>query len=68
MKETRAGEARVALVPQGVKTLLDASFSATLETQMEFEARAIAAMAGTPDGKEGIQAFLEKRRPAFSGR
>jgi len=51
-----------------VKTLLDASFSGTLETQMELEARAIAAMAGTPDGKEGIQAFLEKRRPAFSGR
>jgi 2-(1,2-epoxy-1,2-dihydrophenyl)acetyl-CoA isomerase len=51
-----------------VKTLLEASFSGTLETQMELEARAIAAMAGTPDGKEGIQAFLEKRRPAFSGR
>jgi 2-(1,2-epoxy-1,2-dihydrophenyl)acetyl-CoA isomerase len=50
-----------------LKTLLDASFSGTLETQMELEARGIAAMAGTPDGKEGIQAFLEKRRPAFTG-
>jgi 2-(1,2-epoxy-1,2-dihydrophenyl)acetyl-CoA isomerase len=50
-----------------VKTLLDASFSGTLETQMELEARGIAAMAGTPDGKEGIQAFLEKRRPTFTG-
>jgi 2-(1,2-epoxy-1,2-dihydrophenyl)acetyl-CoA isomerase len=50
-----------------LKTLLDASFSGTLETQMELEARGIAAMAGTPDGKEGIQAFLEKRRPTFTG-
>jgi len=50
-----------------VKTLLAASFAGTLETQMEQEARAIAEMAGAPDGKEGIQAFLEKRRPTFSG-
>jgi 2-(1,2-epoxy-1,2-dihydrophenyl)acetyl-CoA isomerase len=50
-----------------VKTLLAASFSGTLETQMELEARGIAAMAGAPDGKEGIQAFLEKRRPTFTG-
>jgi 2-(1,2-epoxy-1,2-dihydrophenyl)acetyl-CoA isomerase len=50
-----------------VKTLLDASFSGTLETQMELEARGIAAMAGTLDGKEGIRAFLEKRRPTFTG-
>jgi 2-(1,2-epoxy-1,2-dihydrophenyl)acetyl-CoA isomerase len=50
-----------------LKTLLDASFSGTLETQMELEARGIAVMAGTPDGKEGIQAFLEKRRPTFTG-
>jgi 2-(1,2-epoxy-1,2-dihydrophenyl)acetyl-CoA isomerase len=51
-----------------VKRLLNESFTGTLETQMELEARGIAAMAGTPDGREGIQAFLEKRKPSFSGR
>ncbi len=50
------------------KALLNGSFENGLETQMELEARAIAAAAGGPDGQEGIRAFLEKRRPAFSGR
>jgi 2-(1,2-epoxy-1,2-dihydrophenyl)acetyl-CoA isomerase len=50
-----------------VKKLLATSFSETLETQMEFEATGIAGSAGTPDGQEGIQAFLEKRSPKFRG-
>ena len=50
-----------------VKRLLAATFSESLETQMEHEAAGIAGCAGTPDGKEGIQAFLEKRKPSFSG-
>ncbi len=51
-----------------VKTLLNASFDNGLETQMELESRAIAEMCGTDDGQEGISAFLEKRRPTFTGR
>ena len=51
-----------------IKALLLDSLSATLETQMEAEARYIAAMADTEDGKEGIGAFLEKRQPVFSGK
>ena len=51
-----------------VKKLLVESFSGTLETQMELEARGIAAMAGTEDGREGVKAFLEKRKPEFRGR
>jgi 2-(1,2-epoxy-1,2-dihydrophenyl)acetyl-CoA isomerase len=39
----------------------------TLETQMELETQAIARMATTADGREGIEAFLEKRAPTFSG-
>ncbi len=50
-----------------VKRLLASSATASLETQMELEARAIAAMAGSADGREGIQAFLERRPPAFRG-
>ena len=51
-----------------VKGLLNDTFSQTLETQLELEARGIAEMAKTSDTKEGIRAFLEKRRPAFTGR
>ncbi|MFQ6022757.1 MAG: enoyl-CoA hydratase/isomerase family protein [Acidiferrobacterales bacterium] len=50
-----------------IKRLLNESFSGTLETQMELETRAIAQMATTRDGHEGIAAFVEKRPPNFSG-
>ncbi|CAI8332667.1 MAG: Uncharacterised protein [Hyphomonas sp. TMED17] len=35
---------------------------------MEMEARAIADMARTSDTKEGMNAFLNKRKPQFNGR
>lgn len=34
---------------------------------MELEGRAIAEISRTRDGREGIAAFLDKRKPAFSG-
>lgn len=51
-----------------VKKLLATSFQESLESQMELEARGIAAMSGSPDGREGIEAFLAKRPAKFSGR
>ena len=51
-----------------VKTLLNASFDNGLETQMELETRGIADMVRTEDGREGIDAFLNKRQPEFKGR
>ena len=50
-----------------VKSLLNGSFDQTLESQMELEARAIAGLVGTDDGQEGMNAFLEKRKPLFKG-
>ncbi len=51
-----------------VKRLVLASANETLESQMELEASAIIDAASGPDGREGISAFLEKRRPTFIGR
>jgi 2-(1,2-epoxy-1,2-dihydrophenyl)acetyl-CoA isomerase len=51
-----------------VKRLLATSFQESLETQMELEARGIAAMAGSADGREGIDAFVAKRAAKFTGR
>ena len=51
-----------------VKSLLNSSFDNGLETQMELEARAISDMARSSDGREGIQAFLNKRKPNFKGK
>jgi 2-(1,2-epoxy-1,2-dihydrophenyl)acetyl-CoA isomerase len=51
-----------------VKKLLNSSFDSGLETQMQYEADSIAAMASTADGAEGVSAFLEKRKAVFSGR
>jgi 2-(1,2-epoxy-1,2-dihydrophenyl)acetyl-CoA isomerase len=50
-----------------VKALLNGSFEQSLETQMELEARAIAHMITTADGQEGLNAFLNKRKPEFKG-
>lgn len=52
----------------GAKRLYHAAWNDTLESQMELEARTIADMARTADGKEGVAAFVAKRRPKFLGR
>jgi 2-(1,2-epoxy-1,2-dihydrophenyl)acetyl-CoA isomerase len=47
------------------KQLLNASFATSLEAQLERERRALETCASHPDGREGLQAFAEKRPPAF---
>ncbi|MEO8296587.1 MAG: enoyl-CoA hydratase/isomerase family protein [Burkholderiales bacterium] len=48
-----------------IKSLLLSSFENGLETQMEMEARQIAACVESADGREGIRAFCAKRAPVF---
>lgn len=48
------------------KKLLSSSFLDRLDSHMALESDSIADMTVTADGKEGIAAFLEKRRPTFS--
>lgn len=40
----------------------------TLEVGLEFERRAFYTLFATEDGREGMRAFLEKRKPIFKGR
>lgn len=49
-----------------VKTLLLASLKNGLEEQMELEGRTIARQADSTDGREGVDAFLAKRRAEYS--
>jgi 2-(1,2-epoxy-1,2-dihydrophenyl)acetyl-CoA isomerase len=48
-----------------VKRLLQASGTNSLSGQLEAEAVEIARNASLPDGREGVAAFLQKRRPRF---
>ena len=50
----------------GVKSLLLGTFANGLEEQMELEGRLIADLADSVDGREGIDAFLAKRKPEFA--
>jgi len=50
-----------------VKSLMLSGFAESLESQMALEAEAIGKNAVSSDGQEGINAFLERRRPDFWG-
>jgi 2-(1,2-epoxy-1,2-dihydrophenyl)acetyl-CoA isomerase len=51
----------------GIKKLVMMSPNDTLESQMERETRIIAEMSLSKDGREGVNAFVEKRKPNFTG-
>jgi 2-(1,2-epoxy-1,2-dihydrophenyl)acetyl-CoA isomerase len=56
-----------ALAYAGTKRLLQQSLNSTLETQLQAEAESFARCASGPDFKEGVMAFVEKRKPNFKG-
>jgi len=47
------------------KQLLTDSFNTAFETQIERERLGLCSCAEHPDGVEGIQAFVDKRKPVF---
>ncbi|MEM8936761.1 MAG: enoyl-CoA hydratase-related protein [Pseudomonadota bacterium] len=71
MSKAEAFAARLAKGPTkafgAAKRLLMSSFDTPFAEQLELEVQSISRMCDTNDGKEGIAAFLEKRRPVFSG-
>lgn len=50
------------------RRLLLSATHTPLETQLELEAQALARMSATPDAREGLTAFSEKRKAVFQGR
>lgn len=51
----------------GIKKLLARSGQATLSEQLDAETASIAVAAESPAGREGVNAFVEKRRADFAG-
>src|SRR5262249_11031375 len=70
--EARALAAQLAAGPTQAygrtKALIQATIGDRFEAQLRREAESFAACAATEDFVEGVRAFLEKRRPSFSGR
>ena len=71
-EETEALARRLAAGPArayaNTKRLLDASGHASLEEQLQAEGEMFADCAASEDFAEGVRAFVEKRRPTFTGR
>lgn len=56
------------LAVQQAKACLNKSFETTLSSGLDFERKTFVMLAGTEDRNEGIKAFMEKRKPEFTGK
>jgi 2-(1,2-epoxy-1,2-dihydrophenyl)acetyl-CoA isomerase len=49
------------------KNLLTTAYSESLEAQLDAESRGIATTMGSRDGRHGLDSFLNKKKPEFTG-
>lgn len=72
MDETLAAAEKIAGFPRAAtlmaKEAVNRSFEVTLAEGLRFERRLFQSLFATSDQKEGMAAFVEKRKPAFSNR
>ena len=72
MSEATKFASQLAAGPTGaigrVKRMLNATFSNDLSSQLQLEADCQVESGASPDFKEGVAAFFEKRPPSFSGK
>lgn len=72
LDEARAAAAKIAgqsiLAVMANKELVNAAFETTLTQGVVFERRLFHSLFAFEDQKEGMEAFVEKRKPAFTGR
>jgi enoyl-CoA hydratase/carnithine racemase len=59
---------RPAVAQQLVKELVGAAFESPLRTGLQYERAAFAVARSSEDAQEGIDAFLDKRKPAYRHR
>lgn len=55
------------LAVQAVKSVVQKSYEAHLEESLEFERQKFNSLFSTEDQKEGMKAFIEKRKPVWKG-
>jgi enoyl-CoA hydratase len=72
MNESRAWARKLAKKPpfnlRVAKMVVDKGYDAGLDVALQLERLAFTALFGTEDQKEGVNAFVEKRKPDFKGR
>lgn len=68
MELAAAIAAQPPLAAQAAKRVMDRGMQADLATGLEAELHAAAILFATEDRREGMRAFVEKRRPIFTGR
>ena len=64
----RAIAAKPPVATRLAKEAVDRAFESTLTLGVEYERRLLALAFASEDAKEGLNAFLEKRKPEFKGR
>ncbi len=72
LDETKAFASKLAALPrlamEASKMLINRSLEIDLPSGLELEARSFGALATTHDLQEGTRAFMEKRKPNFTGK